>query len=371
MRLESVKLYNYRNLADAELCFGPGVNFISGANGQGKTNLLEAIYLLSGARSFRTNELSELCRWLTSECSVFGSVCRKAYDVELGVAVSGGKRRFFKNNQPLKSATELIGELLCVAFTPSDLSLVQGGAQERRRFLDRFLVALQPIFTKTLLEYEVALKNKRRLLKDGVYSEAMYEPWNRILAQTGRVITSQRMKWAAILIEAANGYYQELTAEDGRLELNLKNQLLAGDSELDEQKIFSELMLRLPQELRAKTALFGPHRDELVINLGSRPARSFASQGQTRSIVLALMLAVVKLLEDKTGEAPIVVFDDVDAELDARRLAAFMRLLFLEDRQIFVSGTQVRDKLGGGKESALFSVEYGVVKSAAGHSGTV
>lgn len=341
MYIEWLKLFNFRNLENTTRYFSPGLNIICGRNGQGKTNLVEAINLLSTGRSFRTQTVTDLVRWGESGGSVFAHVKGSVTDVELGVAIESGARTAFVNGDKVRSLTDFVGRLLCVTFSPTDLAIIKGGPQLRRKFLDRHLVDFEPALMADLLDYHRALKSKAMLLKRGDVSNEALEPWNRILAKSAAAIVRARKTLLAALEERADEYYRTIAHHDGRIRLGLETALVGDSPSSDE--LFEQFMGVAPRERRYRSAVLGPHRDDVLVTLDDHDARAFASQGQARSVVLALKLGIVALLEVHRKESPIVLLDDVDSELDQARCDALFELIYETRRQVFVTGTD-RDR---------------------------
>ncbi len=341
MFVSKLKVYNFRNLADQSITLRNGPVYITGLNGNGKTNLVEAIYLLSGSRSFRTNSLNELVRWGSKEASVFATVVRKEGTEEIGISITPGARTAFRNGNPLGSVSELVGSCGVVAFSPSDLSLVKGSPAGRRKFLDRHMVDLQPTFLATLMAYQRALSSKSALLKSPQVEASQLEPWNELLTEYGGKIVDNRVKFLQSLQEASSGFHAEFAQSDGKLTLSLESELISPNGEVSPDHIYQELKRVAQREIALRSPVFGPHRDDVAITLGEDgvDSRAFASQGQTRSIVLALTLGVIELLEQRLGEPPIVVLDDVDSELDQGRSTRLFSALVRKERQLIITGT--------------------------------
>jgi DNA replication and repair protein RecF len=337
--LSKLKVYNFRNLSDQTIELKNGPVYITGLNGNGKTNLVEALYLLSGSRSFRTNSQSELVKWGHKEASVFGTVKTKDSSAELGIALTPGHRSAFKNGTELKSVAELVGECSVVAFSPAELALVKGAPAGRRKFLDRHMVDLQPAFLSPLMGYQRALESKSALLKEPGVEPRQLEPWNRLLAESGGKIVDKRLNFIKLLGEKAGGFHSEFAHADGKIELKLESELLSPEGDVNGSRIEQELNRISGREIALRSCLFGPHRDDLSISIGGVDSRAYASQGQTRSIVLALKLGVIDLLEERLGESPIIILDDVDSELDQARRERLFQALAKGERQIFITGT--------------------------------
>ena len=338
--LSKLTVYNFRNLLDQTVELHDGPVYITGQNGNGKTNLVEALYLLSGSRSFRTNSQSELVQWGKKEASVFGTLVTQTGTTELGVALTPGQRTAFRNGEPLASVAELVGVCSVIAFSPADLSLVKGAPAGRRKFLDRHMVDLQPSFLSVLMAYQRALESKSALLKNQNVDASQLEPWNKLLAEYGGKIVDNRAKFIKELKENANAFHRQFAQSDGQLELLLESDFIAqGEAEVSADRLAAEFTRLSAREIALRSCVFGPHRDDLAITLGGVDSRAYASQGQTRSIVLALKLGVIELLEGRLGEAPIVVLDDVDSELDRERSARLFEALAKRRCQVFITGT--------------------------------
>jgi DNA replication and repair protein RecF len=376
--LSKLKVYNYRNLSDQTIEFKNGPVYITGPNGNGKTNLVEALYLLSGSRSFRTNSQAELVQWGKSEASVFGTVETKNGQAELGITISlgqksgakpagqrSGQREAFINGTALQSVADLMGSCSVVAFSPVDLSLVKGAPAGRRKFLDRHIVDLQPAFLSLLMAYQRALESKSALLKSPTVTPRDLYPWNELLVEYGGKIVDNRVKFLEGLIKKSTLFHTSFAQPDGALMISLESDLLNPDgSVLSTEELRREFDRVASREISLRSCVFGPHRDDIAITLGGVDSRAYASQGQTRTIVLALKLGVIELLEERLGESPIVILDDVDSELDAQRTKQLFQALAQQERQIFITGTaKPAEELSqpGRAKVELIEVREGVV----------
>ena len=380
MFVSRVKVYNFRNLADQQVELLPGAVFITGLNGNGKTNLLEAVYLLSGSRSFRTNSSSELARFGERECSIFGTVVHNDASMlggsdrvqhqpgtteELGLIFTPGERSALRNGNSLASISELLGSLRAVAFSPSDLQLVKGAPAGRRKFLDRHMVDLQPSYLQTLMAYQRALASKSAVLKQQGTGYPQLLPWNELLAEYGGKIVDNRRMFLESLNERAASFHAEYAPSDGALELSLESDLFE-DGRSSSEVVFERLTKAAQREIAFKSPVEGPHRDDLKLSIGGVDCRSYASQGQTRSVVLSMKLGVIDMIESTTGEAPVVLLDDVDSELDKGRSERLFAALLAKPRQLIVTGTAApTGKLQEISELQVLRVDKGVVSREA------
>jgi len=345
--LKEIKTYNFRNLIDQSIEFSSGVNVIVGKNGQGKTNILEAINILSTVKSFRSSRIAETIGWNKSEASVFGSVVDKNGSTKnLGIAIEKRNKTVFLNDSQIRSADEYIGNLICITFTPDDLELVKGGPGERRKFLDRALSFLDPKYIRTISAYNTALRSKNTILREsysipkGVVFDQL-DSWNRILAKHGSEILSKRKNFASTLTSRSKKLYWSFAPETEELELSLKS--ARNNIEPSEFLLFEELTEAREREHAQGQSIVGPHRDDLVISLSGNDSRAFASQGQTRSIVLSLKLALIEEIESRLGTAPVILLDDVDSELDQGRREAFFTAILEYGRQVVITTTDAKE----------------------------
>ena len=345
MLLNAIKLYNFRNFGELSTDFSTEANIIVGNNAEGKTNLIEAINTLSTTKSFRTSQLKELVRWGEGAMSVFANITIAGYQYEIGFSYQGGVKQHFINNEKV-TALDFISKVCCVSFTPTDLLLIKGSPELRRKFIDRYMADQGLI--KAMLEYNHALKNKNLLLRQEVVDEKMVSVWNEILARTVTLITNARLRFVEKLEKVVNDVHSCYGNE--KISLHLRNQFNIGKTEtLTEEEALKKYEESLEKEIQYQSSVIGSHKDDLLVFINGHDARHYASQGQTRSLVLSLKMAVIKILEDKRGDAPILLLDDVDSELDDTRSNAFFDFLLSNKRQVFVTGTtaKIAEKLAG------------------------
>lgn len=362
MYLESIKLYNFRNLVNTDLIFSAGLNFLVGNNGQGKTNLIEAINFLSTTKSFRTSKNSELISWQEKSFSIFGKVQRKVSDYELGISIEGKNKSQYLNSNKIASTKDYLGKLVCVCFTPTDLALVKGAPLLRRKFIDRHIVDLEPNLIESYMNFQRALKNKNILLKTNQANKANIDPWNQIIAQNSSIIVRARRDFVQALNRRIKQIHQKFSPNEEEINLELESDFLVENQILDANSIYQILTKNFDQEIKYKTSFGGSQKDDLAISIRSVDARAFASQGQTRSIVLSLKLAVIELIQEKYEDSPIILLDDVDSELDAERANRFFELVLSQKRQVIISGTKLSSFLENSKqEIKILQVESGKI----------
>lgn len=322
MRLDRLWLTDFRSYTSAEVALAPGLTAVVGANGQGKSNLLEAVGWLGGLRSFRGAPTEALVRVGAARAYVRGEGVRagRALLVECEIA-PGGRSRVLVNRQPVRRARDASEHLRAVVFAPDDLELVKGGPSERRRMLDDLLVAVDPRLEAVRSDLDRILRQRSALLKQAGGRltpdvEATLDVWDSRLAQAGEALADAR----AALVDA-------LGPEVARAYVDL-----AGGGEVAlryappwrEQGLAAALAEVRRDELRRGVSLVGPHRDELDVALGGLPARTHASQGEQRSLALALRLAAARRVAAALDAPPLLLLDDVFSELDPDRSAALL-----------------------------------------------
>jgi DNA replication and repair protein RecF len=366
MLLESIEAHNFRNLS-GEIFWGEGLNVICGDNGQGKTNWLEAIYLLANTKSFRTQRPQEAIRFGENLCVVRGRVARTR-DVhrDLQVTLQGSTKSLSLNGKR-EGVAGYLGQLHVVPFTADELEVVRGGPEARRRFLDRGVISLHHSSVQTLADYQRVVKQKNRLLQDlsesgtGVeQARDLIEPWNEQIVLLGAAIHRARRDYVGRL----GASLQQRLFE--REEITIRHvSALEGKGNLEdyESLIRERLRLRLQAELASGYALIGPHRDDLEILFDGRDMRTYGSSGQQRSALILLDLAAISVYYSWHNEYPLFLMDDVDAELDKRRIGFLLE--YLEGRtQTFIT-TSKHDLIKGfAAHAKLIEVRDGVAAGA-------
>lgn len=366
MFLRSLTLQNFRSYADLDLRFARSSVILLGDNAQGKTNLLEAIALLAtGLSPFAAKE-AELIRFGTDQ-----AIIRSVVERELGPTAvdllfrAGGRRAIRLNGIYQRRASDLLGTVLTVLFSAEDLQLVKGAPALRRRYLDGIAAQLAPTYYQATQHYQRVLlqrNNALRALAEGRGGVDL-EIWDAQLARYGAEIWRRRRALVAALAERAQVWHAELSSGRERLSMQLVPGLEAAPADAD----WGELLIRQLQAGRARElargqTLWGPHRDDLALAIDDREAKAFASQGQQRTVVLALKLAELDVFRREAGESPLLLLDDVLAELDIRRQNALLAAIGGEV-QTFVTSTHLSDFTADWIASAeIFSVSGGTVR---------
>lgn len=321
MYLTSHALQNYRNIDALEFYPSRGVNVVCGENGHGKTNLLESIFLLTGARSFRGGKDAALIRQGQDFALIESGFFSDGRPQEIRMTLSDKGRAASLNKGTEGKAAALVGNLCCVVFSPEHLELVKGSPEIRRRFLDTALCQMSPTYLSNIKRYNRLVSQRNSLLKDAQYVAAAFEMldvYDSQFIETASIVTDQRRAFTAELLPLAQRNYAAISGGREQISFSYKSTLFSGDG-ADFDEGLMTLTAARGDELRMGYCTIGPHRDDLVIQLDGRDAKVFASQGQQRCIVLALKLAEAELMEIRLSERPVLLLDDVLSELDASR----------------------------------------------------
>ena len=329
MRLDTLTLSSFRNYGRQSVAFSDGVNILIGDNAQGKTNILEAVFLLTGSRSWRIARKSELVRFGDPAARIKASLFSRGRDftVEMAIPLSG-RGTAAVNGVKTKKNAQLSDVLRCVLFAPEDLSLLREGAGARRRFLDTALCQLRPRYADLLADYQKLIEHKTRLLREEEHRQAMLAvlpDFNARIVAAGAAIIGYRARFTALLAPQCEAFYRDIAGGKETLSMRYATVSTVTDPAAPQKKIEEQLSAHMEShydaELRTGQCLSGPHKDDLVMEIDGRPCRAFASQGQTRSAALAMKFAERELFYQDGGEYPVLLLDDVLSELDSARQA--------------------------------------------------
>lgn len=349
MKLRRIALDGFRNYTDFTADFSPSVNVIWGENAQGKTNLLEAIGFLSGARSHRARGDKELISFHRDRGTITAEVTSRGRDFLLEVQLfRGARRRLFVNHVKCKTAAELGGIVQTVLFCPEDLALIKAGAAERRSFLDHAICQLRPRYAEALAQYSKLLEHKTRILRDWEKHPSLLdvlEDFNEAMARAGALVIHYRAHFVRKLAEKAAQIQTEFSGGRETLALHYATVSTVRDPLGPTVELYEDLRRHQDSHAKAerdaRSCLSGPHKDDLVARINGQPARQYASQGQTRTAALSLKLAERELFRDDTGQWPILLLDDVLSELDARRQDFVLRRI--TGGQVILTGCEAPD----------------------------
>ena len=322
MQITQIRLRDFRNYQALSLPLEPGVNVLYGANAQGKTNILEAVYVCCLGRSHRTTHETELIR--QGERSAYANVQVERRDGPRSVELlleSNERKRIQVSGVPIRRMSELMGHVQCVLFAPEDLQLIKGGPSLRRRYLDTALCQMSPAYFSALTRYNAALSQRNAMLKKGIEEAAIYEAYEQTMAQAGAEVLWHRQQFCREIQPLAAQLYADI-AEGEQMQACYRSQVAEGERAEIEAELSSLLANARETDRRRYMTSVGPHRDDVEVSIADKPARSYASQGQQRTAVLALKLAEVERMRARTGHRPVLMLDDVLSELDLKRQQA-------------------------------------------------
>jgi recF protein len=326
MRVDRIFLNGFRNYDMDTAEFSPGINIISGKNAQGKTNLLEAVYMLTGGKSFRTRFDRELIGFGCDFAEILADINAHKRDQTIKILLKTGYRKQILQNGVKKTGAELSDSLTAVLFCPDDLGIVKDGAAARRRLMDMAICQLRPGYAKLLSDYNKLYENKLRILKDWREKQDLLtalDDFSQSMCRVSAQIIRYRASFSKRLCEKAVPIHRDFSGGGEVLDIRYKTVSTVTDptggfNEICNE-IYSHQASHRQAELDSQSCLTGAHKDDLEIFIDGKPARSFASQGQTRTAALSIKLAEREIHLDETGEYPVLLLDDVLSELDAKR----------------------------------------------------
>ena len=316
MYIESVQLKNFRNYDSLELTFDKGTNIFYGNNAQGKTNILESLYLCGTTKSHRGSKDKEIVKFGEEEAHIRMMVNRNQINYKIDMHLRKNKAKGVAiNGLPIKKASELFGVVNMVFFSPEDLNIIKNGPSERRHFLDAELCQLDKIYLSDLSNYNKILNQRNKLLKDMVYRPELSDTlpvWDMQLADTGKKIIRRREQFVKELNEIVHEIHYRISG--GREEL-----FLSYEPSVSADLLEQELERVKPRDLKQCQTSVGPHRDDLLFSIAGVDIRKFGSQGQQRTAALSLKLAEIELVRQSIEDEPVLLLDDVLSELDSSR----------------------------------------------------
>ncbi len=326
MRISRIALNGFRNYDFETTELSPGTNVIYGENAQGKTNLLEAVYMLSTGRSFRTRFDRELIGFGCDSAEILAEVESHDRTQTVRILLRQGVRKQITVNAVKKTASELAATLNTVLFCPDDLNLIKEGAAARRRLMDNAISQIRPRYAEYLSQFNKFYESKTRILKDWREKPSLLDTLDEFsdgMCRASAQLIRYRASFAARLAEEAAPIHSEFSGAGEKLGIQYSTVSTVKDPTASAKEIFYDLCDHMEAhrkaELDSGQCLSGAHKDDLIISINGNPARSFASQGQTRTAALSIKLAEREIYLDETGEYPILLLDDVLSELDMKR----------------------------------------------------
>jgi DNA replication and repair protein RecF len=360
--IRRLSVQNFRNIEALAFDPAPRLNLLFGPNGHGKTSLIEALYVLCTTKSFRTSHLGETVQTGHAGARVAARI--EALELERDqVALLGPRSRTFAvDGKKVRRHLDYAIKTPVIAFHPGDLGLCSGPSSGRRTLLSRLMLYLDPAGAEAAQAYRLALRQRQSVLARGMADAAELRAFEGVMALHG----VRMARGMALVAERATAAFQTNMARMAPRTLAVEISHLQKGA-VDEERFLAELSIRRPIDAKRGTATFGPHRDDLVIELDGRPARSHASQGQQRLITLGLKLAELEIVRGVTDQEPILLLDDVSSELDEERLGAVFSFLEGTQSQVFVTTTrpELFDRMGmEGTERESFRLDCGRLERA-------
>ena len=362
MKLIKLKLASFRNLQNIELAPGRKFNVFYGNNGQGKTNLLESIYLLATMKSFKQAKNSELIAFGGEFALIKGVVERDQVRREIALLL---EKQGKKAKIDAKLATRLddfFGNLNVVLFTPEEISMVRGGPELRRRYLDRAVFTCDLSYLSAYHDYAKILKNRNALLK--VSENTGIEIWTEQLVQAAQLVIARRRAYLAEIGKLLQRFYTEIAGNDEtvQIEYRLHGVDEKAFAEDPARALYNALKAHAAEERRRLSTAIGPHRDDLYFGLNGRSARHFASQGQQRCFVLALKMAEIEYITSCFEAPPVLLLDDMTSELDRERNVNLMEFLKKREMQVFITTTSLQNvAIEGIEDNKTFRISKGQI----------
>ncbi|MFW6268820.1 MAG: DNA replication/repair protein RecF [Bacillota bacterium] len=348
MHIKKILTHNFRNLKNETLKLDPGINIVIGKNGQGKTNFLETIYLLATGQSHRTSNNKEMINWNKEKFLVQALISKNESDIKLSFSRDKSTKTIKINDKPIEKLTDFIGTLNVVLFSPEDLKLVKGSPSQRRKFINMEVSQVSSYYHHLLNKYRNILKQRNNLLKEINYKglksqEKMLEVWDEQISETGSKIVKKRLEVINKIKILSRLMQRKIT--DGNENLNIEyedslNCSVDGNYNKDYELIFKEkLVNNRKKEIQRGYTTIGPQRDDLLLEINGKDVRKFGSQGQQRTVALALKMAELEFMKSEIGEYPVLLLDDVFSELDRERKNLLIDLI-KEKIQTLITSTQ-------------------------------
>ena len=353
MYIEKIKLQNFRNYEQLDLDLNKNINIIYGDNAQGKTNILEAIFLCSFGKSFRTTKEKEMIKFNEDRCLVEIFYQKKDRDGKIKIEI-GNKKQISINGVKIKKLSELLGNINIVLFTPDDINILKDGPANRRRFLDMMIGQLKPNYVYNLNMYLKTIEQRNnylRQIREENKPEKMLEIWDEKLTEYGNIIYNYRKQFMDLIAEKINEIHKKITEDKENIKIEYT-------SNCDNKEEYLKLLKqRRKLDIIKGFTTKGVHRDDFVIYINDKEVNTYGSQGQNRTVVLSLKLAELNVIYDLIGEYPILLLDDFMSELDENRRKNFLKNI--ENTQVILTGTDKIDLQN--LEFNLYNVKKGAI----------
>ncbi len=315
MYLEKMKIQNFRNYEKQEINLSNKINIFYGDNAQGKTNIIESIFLMAFGKSFRTNKDKEMIMLKKDFTKINGIYEKKDRQEEIEILINN-KKIVSHNGIKLKKLSELVGNLNIVIFTPEDINILKGGPSERRKFIDMMIGQVKPRYLYNLAMYNKTLEQRNSFLKNKIENDIMLDIWDEKLYEYGKIVNEYRKKYIEKISKKIQYVHDTITNE--KIEIKYISECNNKDEFMKNLKIKRKI-----DKIRGYTSI-GIHRDDFKIYIDKKEVNVYGSQGQNRTVVLSLKLTEIEIIKEEIGEYPILLLDDFMSELDEKRITKFL-----------------------------------------------
>lgn len=353
MYFNSIKLENFRNYRTQTLVFHEKLNLFLGHNAQGKTNLLESLFVMSLGKSFRTNKDADMIGFGKDYARVVAEIREANEETEIDIQYRPEGKLIKVNGLKIPRAVDLLENVYIVVFSPDDLRIIKDGPESRRRFLDRELCQIKPVYYSDLGNYKKVLKQRNSLLRDERRDKNLLSVFDESLASYGVRLVKERKKFVERLQEISSRIHSDISMASEFLTIDYET------SVTDKEEYRYILEKNLEKDIYKGHTSFGPHKDDLKIEVNGVDIRVYGSQGQQRTAALSMKLAEIGLIKQETGKDAVLLLDDVLSELDASRQRFLIESM--KDVQVFITATDIDPKVKGLlPEGFEFSIEKGI-----------
>ncbi|ONI37529.1 hypothetical protein AN639_03775 [Candidatus Epulonipiscium fishelsonii] len=354
MKITQIRLNNFRNYDNLELNLSQNRNIFIGDNAQGKTNILEAIYMCATARSHRTNYAKEAIKFEQMQAIINLKLQKKYFDESIEFTLNRTNKIVNINSQPLKKVKELFGCLSLIMFSPEDLEIIKKSPKDRRKFIDLALCQYDKVYYHDLQQYCKILNQRNNLLKQKNTQPEILDSWDEQLIYYGLRTIEKRKKFIGILNKLANKIHLEISNQNENLEIIYT-------PNCSQENFVNKLLANRKKDIIAKTTSIGPHKDDFKILINNYETKIYGSQGQQRTAILSIKIAELENLKQTLNDYPILLLDDVLSELDSKRQAYLMN--YTKHIQTFITGTEINPLLSKNTEkSRIYFVTNGNVR---------
>ncbi|MDR2355738.1 MAG: DNA replication/repair protein RecF [Clostridiales Family XIII bacterium] len=344
MYIKKLELVDFRNYEKQSFCFHEKINIILGNNGQGKSNLLEGIYILCMGKSFRTQKDLEMIRFGSDFLRVCGSFEKAGKELNIDVLLSGEEKKFKIDGFLGSKNADLLENAYMVVFSPEDMRIVKEEPEKRRGFVDHELFMIRPLYYKNLSKYKKSLRHRNILLKEEMPNEELIDVWDENLFKYGSKIMRERNGFIEKLKQISKEVHASVTNGKEILELSYEPDMTFAEDFEEQRHLFIGRLraCREADKTRGFTSA-GPHRDDMGISVNGVDVRRFGSQGQQRTAALSLRLAELSIIKEETGEDAVILLDDVLSELDGERQKFLIQSL--SSNQVFISAAEMNEEI--------------------------